>query len=514
MKLFFSILTLVVFQYSIAQKATLKKPLTKNDLLELDQQVKECLGYEASANFTFNSRDFYDSKYFTGDTANNINQVAALEKQLKGNYRDAIVYNNIGMVYKGLLMPDKANENFNKALEQGLVYVKNNPDSPQVHNLLGAIYSSLGKLSDAIPAFKTAYQLDNRDSISRFMIPMSFVFAGSFDSATAALGRMFNKPADEFDYCCMLTLVNYWKLMSSIQQMQPAYMEIALRNKSADELMDLTRIADAYNRNKDKSWFELLYRFNRHLAVCLKSFMRTLADPQFSTKDIKFKTDEKDLAELNSIEKFYKKCLTDTAIPNKFILYKSLGNIYLLRGQTKAALPFLQTAIKLKPKEKSKFDYNAAEDYDNVAAAYFLIRDTLNFEKTVKEKIAVKPAINPLPIDYATMAKIAFFHKNYAEARSFSEQALKLDPTSGDAHICLAAIDILNRNIKEAYKKIDALYAVDPKNYAIYILQGICLLHDNDASSAYASFNMARDYTNDPKWIDEGILKRFFSVNQ
>ncbi len=70
----------------------------------------------------------------------------------------------------------------------------------------------------------------------------------------------------------------------------------------------------------------------------------------------------------------------------------------------------------------------------------------------------------------------------------------------------------MNRNIKDAYKKIDDLYAVDPQHFAIYILQGVCLLHDNDASSAYSSFNMAREYTQDPKWIDEGILKRFFTV--
>jgi len=512
MKLFTGILLLFVCHFSLAQKASLKRPLTKEDMLALDAQVKECLGYEANVTFTFNTRDFYDNKYFTGDTANNISQVRNLEKQLKGNYHDAIVYNNIGNVYKGLFMKDEAIINFNKALEKGLIYAKKQPDSADVHDLLGAIYTNLGKLNEAIDAFKTAYALNAQDTVARFMIPMTNVFAGNFDSAKATMDRLYSKPEDEFDYCSMLTLINYWKVMTGIQQMQRPFIEGSLKGKSPDDIMDLSRIKNAWEKNKDKPWFELLYRFNRHLAVCLKSFMRTIADPASNPKNIRFKTEEKDIAELNGVEKFYKKCLTDTAIPNKYILYKGLGNIQLLKGNSKAAIPFLQTAVKLKPLAKSKFDHNAAEDYDNLAAAYFILKDTVNYEKMVKEKFAVKPAINPLPEDYGTMAKIAFFHRDYAAAKKLSEEGLKLDPKMDEALVCLAAIDIMNRNMKDAYKKIDDLYAVDPQHFAIYILQGVCLLHDNDASSAYSSFNMAREYTQDPKWIDEGILKRFFTV--
>jgi len=513
MRLFISLFTLFIFQYSIAQKISLKRPLTKEDLVALDAQVKECLGYEATVNFTFNTRDFYDSKYFTGDPPNSISQVHELEKQLKGNYRDAVVYNNIGMAYKGLFMPVEANKNFEKALELALLYVKNNPDSALVHDLLAGVYVNLVKLPEAITSYQNAYKLDNHDSLARLMIPLCNVFDGNFTAATAAIDKMLGKPADEFDYFSMLTLINYWSKMSAMQQMEPVLVEKELQEKLPEQIFDLSKMKAAYEKHKDKTDFELLYRFNRHLAVCVKTFMRTVRDPAFTIGDIRFKIEQKDIAELNTIESFYKKCLDDKTIPNKYILYKSIGNIELLKGDAKAAIPFLTKSIALKPVEKSKFDDNAAEDYDNLGAAWFILKDTVSYEKIMKEKFLARPAINPLPDDYATMARIAFHHGDRDAVKKYSEEGLKLNPKLADAHICLAALALNKGDIKDAYAKIDSLYAADPQNFAIYILQGICLLHDNDVSSAYTAFNMAKGFVRDPKWIDDEILKRFFLVD-
>jgi len=513
MKFVITILTLV-FLYHLpasAQNISLKKPLTKDDLKMLDMQLDGCLSYEATINFTFNIWDFYDNKHITPDTPNNIKQVHELEKQLKGNYRDASVYNNIGMVYKGLFMPDEANKNFARSFELAQVYVKNHPDSAVAHDLMAAVYMNQSRFTEAIASFEVAYKLDKNDTVAKYMIPTCNVFAANFVEARASLNRLFAEPEDEDDYLSLLTVINYWEKMLTLQQLQPAEMEKLLKDKTPQEFFDFAKIDELYNKNKNKIQFELFYRFNRHLAVCLKSFMRSIADPQFSDKDIKFKTEEKDITELNALEAFYTKCLSDTGIPNKYILYKSLANIQLLKGDVKKALPFSTTAIKLKPVNKSKYDNNAAEDYDNLGAAFFILKDTAGYEKTAKEKFAVKPAINPLPADYVTMAKISFFHKDYAAARKFSEEGLGMDPKLQDAIICLAALDILNRKIKEAYKTIDKLYDVNPQHASVFILQGICSLHENDISTAYGSFKRARDLVDDPAWLDE-IVERLFVV--
>lgn len=515
MKYFISVAAIIIFlQCNLAaQRAVLKQPLSKEIFLDLDEQVKSCLAYNANINFTFHSSDFFDNKNSRGDQPNSQSQINELKKQLKGNYRDAGVYNKIGMVYKGLQKQDEADKNFYKALELSKEYVKNNPDSSLAYDMLASVYVNLSKFTEAIKEFHYAYNIDKKDSLARYMIPFCHMFMGNFKEAFTAVNTMLLEQPDEFDLYTNLTVINYWSKLFTLQQLPPAEFEQLLRNKTPEEIFDLTKIKDAYNRNNKKAEFELLYQFSRHLAICTKSFFRMLADSSSSSKNIKFKLEEKDITELVTIKAFYEKCLTDSRIPNKFILHKSIGNIYLLLGEAKNALPFLKTAIKLKPLKKSKYDDNAAEDYDNLAAAFFILTDTLSYEKTIKEKLIAKPAINPLAADYAAMAKIAFFHKDYAGAKKYSEDALKINPKLADAHICLVAIDILNRNIKDAMKKIDILYEVDHNRYEFYILQGICLIHENDVSTAYSSFKMAKTLVNKPAWIDDEILGRYFIIN-
>jgi tetratricopeptide (TPR) repeat protein len=514
MKFIISILTLVMLQHLpvSAQNISLKKPLTADDFKILDKELDGCLSYEVSIIFTFNTWDFYDNKNVMPDTPNSIKQVQELEKQLKGNYRDATLYNNIGMAYKGMFMFDEANKNFDKAFELAQVYVKNHPDSAIAHSLMATVYSNQGKFTEAIASFETVYKLDKNDSVAKFMIPACYTFAGNFEEAKAALNRLLTKPEDEFDYLCVLTVTNYWEKMVASQQMQGVDIEKLLKDKSPQEILDFTKIDELCKRNKGKIEFELVYRFNRHMAVFLKSFMRTMASKDITADNIKFKTDEKDIAELNALEAFYTKCLNDTGIHNKYILYKSLANIQLLKGDFKKAIPLTKMAIKLKPVNKSKFDNNAAGDYDNLGAVFYLLKDTAGFERTVKEKFAVRPAINPLPDDNATLARISFFHKDYAAAKKNSEEGLKMNPKLETAIICLAALDILDRNIKSAFKMIDRLYDANPQNASVFILQGICSLHDNDISTAYGSFKRARELVGDPSTID-GILERFFLVN-
>jgi tetratricopeptide (TPR) repeat protein len=231
-----------------------------------------------------------------------------------------------------------------------------------------------------------------------------------------------------------------------------------------------------------------------------------------SAKNMRFNAEAKDIVLLTDIKAFYKRCLTDTSIHNKYLVYKSLANIELLCGNTKDALPYLKTTIQLRPIEKSMLNHNAAEDYDNLAASFFILKDTASYEKTMKEKFAAKPAINPLLADYGCMAKIAFNHKDSIAAKKFATAGLQLSKKLPDAYICLAAINIMNGNITAAYKNADDLYNVDPKNFANYILQGICLMHDKQSSAAYTSFGMAKELVNDPEWIDNDLLKRFFTV--
>ncbi|MCX6330891.1 MAG: hypothetical protein NTZ85_15425, partial [Bacteroidia bacterium] len=245
----------------------------------------------------------------------------------------------------------------------------------------------------------------------------------------------------------------------------------------------------------------------------IKSFARTTSQlSTISPNKFRFLLDKSDLIEFDNLESFYKTCLNDSRIPNKVMINEALGNIYLFKGRTKSALLYLKKAIELRSLANSTFGYNAAEDYDNLATAYLLLKDTVSFEKVVQQKFNVRPAINPLPEDYISMAKISFSHKDYLSARKYSEEALKINSNQTEAYICLAVLDILNRDAKNAAEKLNESYKTDPNNYALYILQGVCLLYDNDISTAYELFKFAKKLTTNPAWIDEEIINKYFTV--
>ncbi len=512
MKTYLFILIAVFGQSVLTKAQQLKQTLSTSDFIYLDKQIKDCFAYEVSIAFSFNSQDFYDNKSIEPDKPNSLKQIKDLEKKLKGNYRDAAIYNNIGMAYKGMFMPEEANKNFNKALELAKEYVKNNPDSTSANNVLALIYLNLGNVKEAALIFQKSYSI-NKDSTARAMIPFCLIYSGNFEAAISVLDSMIvTQPDDLFSYSVLLFTM-YWEKANETQglvNLPNSEIERLYKDKKPEEIIDIVKIKNGLDNNKNDVRFQLLYQLSKHLSIIIKSSLRTTANPASSMEKSKFILDDVDKVELQSIALFYIKCLNDTQIANKYLINKALGNIYLMIGDAKKAIPYLETACKQKPLNKSTFLNNAANDYDNLAAAYLILNDTASFEKIVKQKFDIKPAINPLPSDYVSMAKISFFHNDFLKAKEYSEQALKMDPEQYEAYICLVAIELLQRNTKKSAENLNQLYIINPNIYNLYILQGICSLFDNDISTAYTSFTMAKLFVNDPTWIDNEIINKFF----
>lgn len=500
----------------IAQQVSLKHPLSGADYISLDKVARNCFAtVEFNISFEINLEDFYDPKYIKPDKPDSLKHIEELEKKIKGNYRDAKIYLDIGTIYKRLYMLEDARKNFSRALDLAKEYVKNNPDSASAYGILGLSFFSLDDFTEAGLAFEQSYNLNNNDSIALTVIPTCYTFAGNFNSALTTINNIIDKDPDNVDNYTYLLTTLYMQKFTEFMAPGPAHNELesSLKGKSAEEILDLSKIIAAYERNKNDIHFELLYRYYRHLSLFIKSFARTISQlSTISPNKFRFLLDKSDLIEFDKLESFYKTCLNDSRIPNKVMINEALGNIYLFKGRTKSALLYLKKAIELRSQAKSTFSYNAAEDYDNLAAAYLILKDTVSFEKVMQQKFNVRPAINPLPEDYISMAKISFSHKDYLSARKYSEEALKINPDHAEAYICLAVLDILNRDTKNAEERLNESYKIDPNNYALYVLQGVCLLYDNDISTAYAVFKFAKKLTLDPAWIDEDIINKYFTV--
>jgi tetratricopeptide (TPR) repeat protein len=497
-----------------AQPIALKKPLSQEDFLHLDSLAINCIGHELMISFSINSNDFYNDKSIKPSEPSSLKQIKGYEKKLKGNYYDASIYNSIGVVYKRLFLLEEAKTNFDKALDLAHEYVKNNPDCSCAYDILGIVYASLDSLNKAEAVFQKAYMLNNNDSLARDMIPWIYLNTGNFNSYFSEIDKFLKDQPDKLLNYISLFLGLAIEKSSILYKIEKKDIEETLRNKRPDEIIDLSKIKNAFEKNPKKIQYELLYQLSKHLTIYMKSVIRTFADSSFSPISHKFILDEFDIAELKKLEKFYLTCLTFKGIPNKYIINKALGNIHLLRGELALAIPYLKRTIEFKPLNKSTFDSNAADDYDNLALTFLWLKDTALYEKTLIRKFKIKPAINPLPEDYIIMSEILFNHNKYQDAIKYSNDALKINPNQKGAFICLSVIDILKQKYKDASQQLEKLYKIDPNNSDYYLLQGICQLHDNNFFNAYYSFLIAGNLGYDPKWIDKEIISKYFVVKK
>lgn len=498
-----------------AQQISLKKPLSDEDYQNLKLLAKSCFQYSTGYNFNIDYFDFYDKNVKQQKPRpSSLKQIMDLEKELKGDYHDAYTYNSIGVVYQKLYMKEEAVKYFNKALEPANDFIKNYPDSSSAFKILGITYANLENFNEAVSLLKKAYTLNNNDSIAMVYIPYYYRIMRNFDSCLAEIDKYILVHPDKlFNYISLLNCIVEEKLYNLFKTDRKDIGRI-LGNKSPEEILDITKIKEAFEKHSNDIQYELLYRFSRHFIITIKSAIRTSADTSISTRKFNCIIDESDISELNELEKFYLDCLNDKGIPYQYVINKSLGNIYMLKDEIATAIPYFKKAIELKPLRESTDSYNAAIDYDNLKTAFLLMDDTVSFEKTVKQKIKIKPAINPLPEDYITMSAISFLHNKYDDGIRYSEKALKINPGQKEAFIYFAVIDILNGNIKEATLHLDNLHKIDPNNYSLYFLTGICQLFENNFFSAYYSFQIARSLSNNPKRIENEIINKYFTVRK
>jgi tetratricopeptide (TPR) repeat protein len=511
MRYFIYLFSLLTFNYTFigAQQISLKKPLSDGDYQYLKELAKSCFQYSTDYNFKIDFFDFYDTK-IKPEKPSSLKQIKYLENKLKGDFQDAYTYNSIGVIYQKLFMNEEAVKYYNKALEPAKDFVKNYPDSSSAFKILATTYANLQDYNEAISLLKKAYLLNNNDSLVMVYIPDFYRIMGNFDSCLTEIDKFINDHPDRLLNYISLFLCKAEEISYTLSKTDKKDIERILGNKSPEEILDITKIKRAFEKHNNDIQFELLYRFSRHFIITIKSAIRTSADTSYSRQNLKCIIDESDISELNSLEKFYLNCLNDKRIPYQYIINKALANIYMVKGEIPSAVPYLKKAIELKPLKNSTVSYNAAGDYDNLKTAFFLMDDTISFVKIAKQKIRIRPAINPLPEDYITMSAISFLKNKYDDGIRYSEKALKINPRQKEAFIYFSVIDIINGNFKEASQHLDKLYKIDPNNYSFYFLEGICQLTENNFYSAYYSFLIAMRLSKDQSMIENKIINKYY----
>ncbi|MCX6328598.1 MAG: tetratricopeptide repeat protein, partial [Bacteroidia bacterium] len=212
MKKVIFLLCIIIFSQKIivAQQVSLKHPLSEADYISFDKVARNCfVTIDLNFNFEINLEDFHDPKYIKPDRPDSLRHIEELEKKIKGNYRDAKIYLDIGTIYKRLYMLEDAHKNFSRALDLAKEYVKNNPDSASAYSILGASFFSLDDFTEAGLAFEQSYNLNKNDSIALTVIPICYTFSGNFNSALTTINNIIDKNPNKIDNYTYLVTTLY-----------------------------------------------------------------------------------------------------------------------------------------------------------------------------------------------------------------------------------------------------------------------------------------------------------------
>jgi tetratricopeptide (TPR) repeat protein len=457
---------------------------------------------------SFNSYDLYDDKNAKGMKPASLESIKALEKELKGTAADAEVFTNIADIYKRLHMPEEADASYQKAIYLLDKVIAEHPDSVEAMFTLSAIYLSKGHITESIDLLKKSLAVKPEFSDPNLMISMMYIFNGQYDSIYPFIKARIDQYPEMHSSYVALSIHYFYGMYKGVSQLDPPE---RILSTSTDSVMEMKLLYDYWQRNPKDFQREYLYRICYQTTLNAYLVFKAVQRPGFDSKNVVFALNEADKTKVLEGEKFFKACLKNDEVPNKYLANKTLGNIYMVLDEPRKAIPYFKKAIELRPVSKSTTNNNADQEYDNLMGCYFILKDSATCEKIMLEKIKVNPAIDPNASDYERLGNFYVAKKKYADAEKMYQKAIELNFASSNALVGLAYLRWLKEDKKAANDFINKAYAADKNNWRLYSLSGMMALGDNDAKNAWEFFRIAKKL-DDAEWIDKTFIDPYLEI--
>jgi tetratricopeptide (TPR) repeat protein len=497
-------LILLLTSLASAQKVSMKKWMLPDDHAELGRQAVECMAFDANMQISFNSFDLYTYENITPDKPASLESIKELEKSLKGDASDAIIFGSIAGVYKRLKMQEEAEASRQKAIYLLTKVVEEHPDSVQAIFSLSGVYLSGGQFEESISLLRKTLVIKPDYQDPNVAITMMYLFSGQFDSIYPFLLERTGKYPELYSSYVPAPIYYFYNMYRNINLLE----KDQIQRLNTDSVMAMDLLTSYYERNKKDYDREYLYRASYQTTLAAYLVFRAITRPDFDNDNIYFGITGPDKERLLESEKFFLSSLKKKEVENKYLSYKILGSTYLLLDQPKKAIPYIKKAIELRPVNKSNTMMNADEAYENLIACHFILKDTTACEKVLLEKIKVNPAIDPNSLDYQHLGNLYMSRHQFAEAEKMYTKAIDLNYGNAEAMMGLAVLQFRKSNKKGANDYIKRAYAADKNTWQIYYLSALMALEDNDAKNAYEFYQITKKM-NDRVWLDEEIEKYF-----
>lgn len=497
------IIVLCFFSFALNAQNQLKKELTKTDFNDLENEAAFLIRPEGSLNFSYKNDDFNPEKRELNEETNmQLSDTVKLKLELKETYDDTHTYRNIAFLLREFNMNERADEYLILSHQLIIDEIEKHPENSTLYSDLGLFYVSVNDVSNAYDQFSKAIEINVKDTIASYFLPMFHLFQGDYAVARKMIYQNIENMPDNVISYFWLPMISVFEKMNS-NELDSLRDNGALNSMSVDDLFDLKYMHITAKKHPDDFKFQLLDNLSSLLGIFFRNISDLTHEKLVNAKSSEIiQLPDVDKVELAKLNTFFKKSLKQKSFQNKYILYKSLAFISILDNKYDDAAEYFNKSFDYKNPDN--------EDYTNLYSLQLgFRRDTLAAMKVAETKLKRSGDVRSGAEDYVTLARLNVALKDTIKAMKQFNKAIELDNTSKNAYTGLATLYLLSENYSEANEYLNVAYSIYSEDIDIFTIHAITALLGGSPEDAYSSLqNIIKiDETNE---LAEKLIKRFF----
>lgn len=428
-------------------------------------------------------------------------EITKLKKKLCKCPDDMNTNLEIGTMFNRLYKSDSARLYLGNALGICMDEKLKKPNDRKLMLTEANIYMQAGDYASCVAMYEKLLETNPKDTIARIFLTISYLGTGDTAKFGAITKDNYEQMPDELVFAFFHIVERGYSMVFQGKTVEDK--KIPLKNFTQLELLKKLPVVNN-DSTQIKDCHHALIVFNGYLKFIL-----------FNNDSTVIKNDLGYLLignedELKNTIAYFTERTKNKKNKNAFMHHKFIAMAHFLLGDFKSSITHLQKSINTFPKDKGDTgDNNPVEQYNNIAATYFMMKDTVMVIKSIENKIAKKPKIDPDPNDYVILGNFYSLTKNDAKAKLNFEQALKINPYQINAHIGLATLEFKNKKYEETMVHLNNAYAINPNEPNIYFINAAIYLLNNQPNEAYQIYSSLFAYFPDDEFLNE-VINEFY----
>lgn len=503
---FFAALLLLTAFYapevrSQAPSRYLARSVADTDYVWMRNQAKAVMGITYDINISSSSGDFFaDRSESRGDKPATMENIKKLEKKLTGKPSDALVYNEIGSLYKRMGKKREGLDYFVKAEQQIKKLLADNPGNKDYIEAAALIYVNIENYNEAIVYFRELHFIDPANETIYLFMPMCYMATNQMEHGKLFIDSALTRDPKNLP---ALILKMLWQMNDWMAGYDSSLYRRRFYNKRPEDVINFTYARKTAEQFPESFGHTLFYQYTRTLGLTLKML------PGLNQDKLQFSPDSTDRVVTSELLAFFNEAAQRKDWKNKYIIYKCLGMLRVLQNDFKGGQQQFLKALPYKPLNTCTTMDHAGELYGDLIGTCMLMRDTAGAEKWLREKIKVVPAIDPQAADYEALAYYCLQRGDLAGVRDNIARAIELNPDAANPHLLLAAASLLEKNTANAEQEIDIALRINKNESGAGLLLAISQFEQKNFDNA--CMLIENEMRNNPGYeVARNMYKRYF----